>query len=75
MNDNTAHLQQALKEIQDVCDKYGIYLLGTCEMENIYGEITIEFKGETSWRNPEKRSTEVDCYEGWYSVDRIGNVE
>lgn len=34
-------LQTAIDEIRAVCNRHKIVLLGTCETEGIYGEITI----------------------------------
>ena len=35
-------LQAVVNEILEVCEKHGVVLIGTCEAEGIYGEITIE---------------------------------
>jgi hypothetical protein len=32
----------AIDEISEICKKHGILLVGTCNNEGIYGEITIE---------------------------------
>jgi hypothetical protein len=34
-------LQTAIDEIHGVCKKHGIVLVGTCDAEGIYGEISI----------------------------------
>ena len=35
-------LQAVVNEILEVCEKHRVMLIGTCEAEGIYGEITIE---------------------------------
>ena len=34
-------LQSAVDELRSVCEKHGVVLIGTCNTEQIYGEITI----------------------------------
>jgi hypothetical protein len=52
-------LEAALAEIKAVCDKHGILLVGTCEAEAIYGEISIFEFGTPSgdWRDVEHQIT------------------
>jgi hypothetical protein len=52
-------LEAALAEIKAVCDKHGILLVGTCEAESIYGEISIFEIGTPSgdWRDVEHQIT------------------
>ena len=38
---NNKKYQIAIDEISEVCKKHGIYLVGTCSGEGIYGEISI----------------------------------
>ena len=47
-------LQDAVNEIRRICKKHGIVLIGTCENEGIYGEITISenIENEIPWSNP-----------------------
>lgn len=67
-------IEAALEELNSVCEKHGIYLMGTCEMEGIYGEITIGIKGQDcGWRSPERLRSELCGYEG-NSVERIGKL-
>ncbi len=40
--------QKFIDEIKAVCAKYGVEIAGTCEMEGIYGEITIQNVGEVN---------------------------
>ena len=35
-------IQAVVNEILEVCERHGVVLIGTCESEGIYGEITIE---------------------------------
>ena len=41
-------IQAVVNEILEVCEKHGVVLIGTCETEGIYGEITIEDTKDTS---------------------------
>jgi len=46
-------LQEAVDELRDVCRRHGVAIVGTCESEGIYGEITIGEANEDAlgWSN------------------------
>lgn len=72
-----AEYQAAIDEIRMVCRKHGVFLVGTCEQEGIYGEITIGDAADpgdsTGWRNPGAHTTGVVDYleEGFCYVDGV----
>lgn len=54
-----SQLQTAIDEIQEVCRKHGIYLVGTSYIDGQYGEITL-FEKETLgdvWLHPHEQVT------------------
>ena len=57
---NKEDCQIAVDAIAKTCRKHGVFLLGTCTSEGIYGEITLGNSFEPSecgWKHPEKRVT------------------
>jgi len=67
----------ALDEIKLVCEKHGVFLVGTCESEGIYGEITIGLTDDGAadgfgWFNPDKLSDELSA--NCAHIERIGSV-
>jgi len=72
-------MQAAVDEIRNVCQKYGVVLLGTCRAEGIYGEITIEpTTGESGWEGRREALTnrvEPQCEDGCcFAVNGIGDL-
>lgn len=71
--------QAAVDEIQAVCRKHGVFLLGTCETEGILGEITIgdatDPDNSTGWNisgHPIANTSEPDVR---FSAVILGDVE
>ena len=69
----------ALKDISIACQKHGVFLMGTCINEGIYGEISIGLTGDKdshSFTYPENlcSDVEVNTDQNMVSVEIIGTV-
>ena len=72
--------QKAVDEIAAVCQKHGVFLLGTCESDGIYGEITLGDSAnpeECGWAHPSDVLTNSVVKFSWskfdaYTVSGIG---
>lgn len=64
---NLREYQKFATELKELCQKHGIYILGTCEDEGIYGEITLgeyENQESTYWNDAEEQTKfEIDYTE------------
>jgi hypothetical protein len=71
-------VQAFVNEVRAVCLKHGLVLIGTCENEGIYGEITIlenTFPEPQAWRAAnEQLSDEPYLIYGTYTISGIGDV-
>jgi hypothetical protein len=47
--------EQFVVDIKAVCDQHGVEIAGTCDSEGIYGEITIERKGDATYKGWNER--------------------
>ena len=68
--------QKAIDEIKEVCKKYSVALLGTCESEGIYGEITIfdtTNKKSLGWADPGELNNKLYFDGDYYSLSAIGD--
>ena len=70
--------QKATDEIASVCKKHGVFLLGTCESEGIYGEIALGDSANPDacgWRDPAIVLTNnVEDGNGTFIVSGIGEI-
>lgn len=71
-------LQAAINEIKGVCERHNIALVGTCDAEGIYGEITIidASKSGCSWTGIAAR-IESELWLGAgveYSISGVGAI-
>jgi hypothetical protein len=70
--------QEFLDELTQVCVKHNKYLVGTCEQEGIYGEISIGGLGKDEgigWLNLSNTSTQLSSDSSPFYVGRIGNFQ
>lgn len=71
-------LQEAVDDLRTVCRKHGVVLIGTCDSEGIYGEITIgEARSDAfGWRGVERRLDNVveGDEERGYCLGGIGDL-
>jgi len=76
MTKTLEQLQAAVDEMREVCKKHGVVLLGTCESEGIYGEITIAgaSKDEITWRDPESVLDNKVVYIEYSKSYRLGGI-
>ena len=65
-------LQAAVDEINAVCEKHGVVLIGTCESEGIYGEILISEarKSKVGWSKASDQLTNKVDYIDSYAESR-----
>jgi len=70
--------QKAIDEIANVCKKHGIFLIGTCETEGIYGEITIGDVAEPDtcgWVLPgDMLTNKIEYRKDIVSINGIGEI-
>lgn len=73
---NEAKARAVVADIEAVCQHYGVMLVGTCEDESVYGEITIHQKGDmdSEWITCEEHSSQQfkSAKGGDYEVDAFG---
>lgn len=72
---NRDKAQAVVDELEAVCRKHGVILVGTCAHEGIYGEITIHERGDKeAWDRMETRP-QAFCVssDGDFEVSTIGN--
>ncbi len=80
MNDRYQH---AVDEIRAVCKKHGVFLVGTCMSEGIYGEILVGDSNDpeaSGWLNVEDRlrntvEIEPSGSGGFFCVHGIGEID
>jgi hypothetical protein len=70
-------IQNSVDKIRALCNELGVVLIGTCQTEAIYGEITVAENNaaEIKWSNPQcQLSNKVGECEGSFVVDGIGDL-
>ena len=72
----TEEMQAFVDDIRAVCERHGVFIIGTCKSAGIYGEITIFESGRASeaWLSPQQQLTnEVEKYDNYYQVCGVGD--
>lgn len=59
------NILKAINEISEICKKYDIILIGTCNDEGIYGEISIEKRGNT-FHEGKDFELQIESYESFF---------
>lgn len=70
-------LQKIVDEIRAVCRTHGVVLVGTCNSESIYGEITIGEPASIMWKGVSSavdNTVEGDDKKGYWVIG-IGEVD
>ena len=73
---NMNRLQAAVDEINAVCKKHGIVLVGVSNGEQVYGEILVHEVGTHSqWSKPETLPTKLEFLDHEFYTTAIGTKE